>query len=141
MAVLWHRADHYRYIFAPWFLLSSSFFLAYSQPSHIGWCDLSANLECRSEMCCTRLAGNTRRKQLPKIRHLGTVAQLCRAVSSQVASSTIPSSYIRVRAIVWTCGRGQTDTQTQTRVTSDVTTIHFASSTTHAKCNDVDCNI
>jgi len=22
------------------------------------WCDLTANLECRSEMCCTRLAGN-----------------------------------------------------------------------------------
>jgi len=34
---------------------------------------------------------------------------------------------------VWAYGRGQTDTQTQTRVT----TIHFASSTTHAKCNDV----
>jgi len=39
-------------------------------------------------------------------------------------------SYIRVRAIVWACGRGQTDTQTR------VTTIHFASSTTHAKCNE-----
>jgi len=22
------------------------------------WCGYSANLECRSEMCCTRLAGN-----------------------------------------------------------------------------------
>jgi len=39
------------------------FFLAYSQRSQIGclpylytWCGLSANLECRSEMCCTRLA-------------------------------------------------------------------------------------
>jgi len=38
------------------FFLSSSFFLAYSQPSHIGclpyfhtWCGLSANLECRSD--------------------------------------------------------------------------------------------
>jgi len=38
------------------------FFLAYSQPSQIGclpcfhmWCGLSANLECRSEMCCTLL--------------------------------------------------------------------------------------
>ena len=38
-------------------------------------------------------------------------------------------SYIRVRAVVWAYGRGQTDTQTR------VTTIHFASSTTHAKCN------
>jgi len=31
------------------------------------------------------------------------------------------------------CGRGQTDTQTDTQ--TRVTTIHFASSTTHAKCN------
>jgi len=45
------------------------------------------------------------------------------------AASTIPPSYIRVRAVVWAYGRGQTDTQTC------VTTIHFALSTTHAKCN------
>jgi len=71
MAVLWSRACHY--IFALWFLLSSSFFLAYSQPSHIGclpyfhiWCGLSANLECRSEMCCTRLAENTGCKKIAK---------------------------------------------------------------------------
>ena len=44
------------------------FFLAYSQRPQIGclpyfhtWCGLSANLECRYEMCCTRLAGNTGR--------------------------------------------------------------------------------
>jgi len=35
-------------------------------------------------MCCTRLAGNARPKKLPKIRHLGTIAQLCRAISSQL---------------------------------------------------------
>ena len=29
-----------------------------------------------------------------------------------LASPTIPSSYIRVRAVVWECGEGQTDTQT-----------------------------
>ena len=41
------------------------FFLAWSHQPHIGclpyfgnWCGLSANLDCRSEMCCTRLAGN-----------------------------------------------------------------------------------
>jgi len=39
----------------------------------------SANLECMSEMCCTRLAGNAGPKNLPKNRHLGTIAQLCRA--------------------------------------------------------------
>jgi len=42
----------------------------------------------------------------------------------------MPPSYIRIRAVVWAYGRGQTDTQTR------VTTIHFASSTTHAKCNN-----
>jgi len=62
MAAVWNRSRHYTFIL--WFLLlSSSFFLAYSQPSQIGclpyfhtWCGLCANLECRSENCCTRLA-------------------------------------------------------------------------------------
>jgi len=31
------------------------------------WCGPSANLECRSEMCCTRLAGNARPKKSPKL--------------------------------------------------------------------------
>jgi len=35
-------------------------------------------------MCCTRLAGNAGPKISPKIRHLGTIAQLCRAISSQL---------------------------------------------------------
>ena len=48
------------------------------------WCGLSANLGCRSETCCTRLAENTVRKKSPKIRHLGTIAQLRRAISSQL---------------------------------------------------------
>jgi len=45
------------------------------------------------------------------------------------ASPTTPLSNIRVRVVVWACGCGKTDTQTC------VTTIHFASSMTHAKCN------
>jgi len=45
---------------------------------------LSANLECRSEVCCTRLAENTRREKSPKNRHLHTIAQLCRAISLQL---------------------------------------------------------
>jgi len=45
------------------------------------------------------------------------------------APPTIPPSYIRVRAVVWACGDGQTHKQTR------MTNIHFASSTTHAKCN------
>ena len=40
------------------------------------WCGLSANLRCRSETCCTRLAENTGRKKVAKNRHLGTIAQL-----------------------------------------------------------------
>jgi len=65
-------------------LLFLPFFLAYSQPLQIGclsyfhtWCGLSANLGCRSETCCTQLDGNAELKKLPKIRHLGTIAQLC----------------------------------------------------------------
>jgi len=34
-------------------------------------------------MCCTRLAANTGRKNIAKNRYLGTIAQLCRAMSSQ----------------------------------------------------------
>jgi len=45
---------------------------------------LSANLECRSEMCCTWLAGYIARKNDAKNRHLGTIVQLCRAESSQI---------------------------------------------------------
>jgi len=37
-----------------------------------------------SEMCCTRLAENTGRKKVAKNRHLGTIAQLCRVISSQL---------------------------------------------------------
>ena len=72
----------------------------------------------------------------------------------------MPPSYIRVRAVVWAYGRGQTLTQRirgfttmryinlrftylltylhtdkQTDTQMRMTTIHFASSTTHAKCN------
>jgi len=37
-----------------------------------------------SEMCGPRLAENTGRKKVAKNRHLGTIAQLCRAISSQL---------------------------------------------------------
>ena len=59
-----HRAGHI--YFHP--MVSSSFFLFFPHLiSAVGdwmstyfhtWCGLSANLECRSEMCCTWLAGN-----------------------------------------------------------------------------------
>jgi len=47
------------------------------------WCGLSVNLEVMSEMCGTRLAENVGPKKVAKNRHLGTIAQLCQAISSQ----------------------------------------------------------
>ena len=53
-------------------------------------------VECKSEMCCTRLAGNAGPKKSPKIRHLGTIAQLCRAISSQLRHiSTIGKKLVK----------------------------------------------
>jgi len=56
------------------------FFHAYSQQSEIGclpyfdtWCGLSANLECRFEMCCTQLTENTACKKSPSA-HLRTTS-------------------------------------------------------------------
>jgi len=47
-------------------------------------------------MCCTRFAENTGRKKLSKIRHLRTIAQLCRAVSSQLRRiSTIGKKHFK----------------------------------------------
>ena len=86
MVALWNRTDHY--IFMLWFVLSFSFFSSpnLSRRRLDTWpyfhtsCGLSANLECMSETCCTRLAANTGRKKS----HLGTIAQLCQAISSQL---------------------------------------------------------
>jgi len=36
-------------------------------------------------MCCTRLAANAGRKKVDKNRHLGTIAQLCRAIFATTA--------------------------------------------------------
>jgi len=69
MAALWSRASHY--VFVLWFLLL--FFVVCSKqlqirsvPYFYTWCGHSANLECRSEMCCMRLAGNAGRKKIAK---------------------------------------------------------------------------
>ena len=94
------------YIFIQWFLsiyLLSSFFLAWSHRPHIGclpyfdtWCGPSANLECRSETCCARLAENAGPKKSPKIGHLGTITQLCRAISLQLRHvSTIGKKLVK----------------------------------------------
>jgi len=96
------------------------FFLALSQPPQIGClpyfhtCGFSANLRCSSETCCMQLAENTGRKKVAKNRHLGTIAQLCRAISLQLRhistigknlSSTCPHNMVNfgllVVTIVW----------------------------------------
>jgi len=75
------------------FYLLSSFFFSWPNlsrrrfqclPYFHTWCGLSAYLRCWSETCCTQLAENTGCKKSPKICHLRTIAQLCRAVSSQL---------------------------------------------------------
>jgi len=96
MAALCNRAGHY--IFALWFLssifyLSSLFFSpnlsgrrldVYHTPYFDTWCGPSANLECRSERCCRWLRANVGPKKVAKNRHLGTIPQICRAISSQL---------------------------------------------------------
>ena len=85
IVALCNRADHY--IFILFLLLLRLLFISSPNPSgrrldvyHTSAHGLSANLECRSEMRCMRLVANTGRKN----RHLGTIAQLCRAISSQL---------------------------------------------------------
>jgi len=89
MVALCNRADHY--IFALWFL---SMFCLFFGPS--------ANLECRSERCCTRLAANAGPKKVAKNRHLGTIPQLCRAISSQLEHvSTIGKKLAKQQYLVY----------------------------------------
>jgi len=67
MAALRNRAGYYG--FALWFLLLFSSFSCSPNLSRHRldiWCGLSANLRCRSETCCTRLAEDTGRKKSPK---------------------------------------------------------------------------
>ena len=47
-------------------------------------------------MCCKRLAANAGPKKVAKNRHLGTIAQLCRAISSQLRHvSTIGKKLVK----------------------------------------------
>jgi len=65
------------------------------------WCGPSANLRCRSETRCRRLAENTGRKKVAKNRHLGTIAQLCRALSSQLRHiSTIGKKLVKQQYVI-----------------------------------------
>ena len=125
MVALCNRTDHYIFIlwlllsslwppyviggplyFCPvvsfffYLLLLSSFF---SSPNLSGrrsdvytWRGPSVNLECRSEMYCTRLAANAGPKKVAENRHLGTVPLICRAISSQLRHvSTIGKKLVK----------------------------------------------
>ena len=93
----------------------SSFFYLFSSPNLSGrigclpychtWRGPSANLECRSEMCCTRLAGNTGRKKSPFWHHrtslsgyiIGTKACIDnrkKLLNSNYTSSTCPDNMV-----------------------------------------------
>ena len=52
--------------------------------------------KCRSEICCSRLAANAGPKKVAKNRYMGTIAQLCRAISSQLRHvSTIGKKFVK----------------------------------------------
>jgi len=76
--------------FALWFLLS----IFFSSPN-LSHCILDVchtcthgvalvRIRCRSETSCTQFAENTGCKKSPKICNLGTITQLCWAISSQL---------------------------------------------------------
>ena len=107
MVALCNRADHI--YFHP---VSYSFFFFPRLISTVGdWMSTilrymvwsySVNLECGSETCCARLAGNTGHKKVVKNRHLGTIAQLCRAISSQLRHvSTIGKKLVKHQYILY----------------------------------------
>jgi len=71
----WHLYDHPAYMY---YILSCFFFFLFLPHLILAvadwtstillhtWCGLSANLECRSETCSTRLAGNAGHKKIAK---------------------------------------------------------------------------
>ena len=107
MVALWNRADHryFHAVFCSFFFFSSANLsrrrLDVCHTSMHTWCGLSANLRCRSETCCMRLAEKTECKKVAKNRHLGTIAQLCRAISSQLRHvSTIGKKLVKQRYVL-----------------------------------------
>ena len=96
------------------FLLSFFFFLTYAQRPQTGclpyfhiWCGLSANLECRSGMCCTRLAEIQDAKISQKspsahhrtilgydIRKQGEYRQSEKSLLNSIISSTCPHNMV-----------------------------------------------
>jgi len=87
------------------YLSSFFFFVAWSHPSQIGclpcfhtWCDFSANLEFRMQVWNLLRAShwNYRTQKIAKNLPSGHIAQLCRAVSSQLRHvSTIRKKLVK----------------------------------------------
>jgi len=91
MVALWNRADHY--VFALWFLLSSSFFFSSPNLSRrrldvCHTCTHGVTLVRISDACLKRAARGSLTirdaRKVAKNRHLGTIVQLCRAISTQL---------------------------------------------------------
>jgi len=85
----------------------SIFFYRFSSPNLSGhtyfhtWYGLSANLQCMSEMCGMRVAENAGPKKVAKNHHLGTIAQICRTISSQPRSvSTIGKKHVKQQYVL-----------------------------------------
>jgi len=70
-----------------------------SLPYFHTWCGPSANLECRSEICCARLAGNARPKKSPKIHRLGTITHFCRAVFATKARINFRKKVVKLQCL------------------------------------------
>ena len=103
MAAMRSRCGHYTFVV---FFLSFFYFLPNLSGCRLDvyhtstQCGPSANLECRSEMCCTPLIGNAGPKKSPKIRLLVTIAQLCQAISSQLRHvSTIRKKLVKQQCL------------------------------------------
>jgi len=99
MAALWNRAGHYIFIL----LFLSIFFYLFprlisaaahwmSIPYFDTWCDPSANLECRSEMCWKRLAGNTGPKKSPSGHHRTTLSGHIFATKARIEKKLLSSN-------------------------------------------------
>jgi len=56
-------------------------------------------------MCCMWLAANTGRKKSPKICHLGTIVQLCRAVSSQLRHISTTGKKFKQQYLLHLCSQ------------------------------------
>ena len=63
-------------------------------PLYFQWCGLSANIECTSDMCCTRLAKNTGRKKSPSGHHRTTLSGDIFATNISNISSTCPHNMV-----------------------------------------------